>query len=86
MPRFDPTAPLRMFLERQGRRPVSNVAALMVILGSLIGCVGYLNQSTWIRITALLMWLGGMLSLNGFRRRRKEEDSDHNSPGPGCLY
>jgi hypothetical protein len=83
---FDPNAPMRMFLKREGRRPVSKVAALMVVSGFLVGCVGYLNESTWTQISALLLWLGGLYSLYGFRGRHKGEDDDTSSPGPGCLY
>jgi len=82
----DPNAPMRMLLEREGRRPVSKVAALMVVSGFLLGCVGYLNESTWTRISALLLWLGGLYWLYGFRGRRKDDDDDMSSPGPGCLY
>jgi hypothetical protein len=83
---FDPSARWRMWLDRNGRRPVSKLAALAVIVGLLLGCLAYLSESTWIRLAAVSLWLGGTLGLFGFRRNSEANHGDKDLPGPGCLY
>ena len=83
---FDPSAPFRMLLDRNAWRPVNKLAALALVMGSLLACLGCLYDSMWMRIAAVLLWFGGTLSLFGFRRSAEANKADKDSPGPHCLY
>jgi Flp pilus assembly protein TadB len=75
-----------MWLDRNGHRSVKKLAALAIVAGLVLGCVGYLYHSMWMRGVAVLLWLGGTLALFGFRRRSQANNGDKDAPGPGCLY
>ena len=86
MIRFDPSAPQRMWLEKHGRKPVNTVAALLVIVGILLGTVSSLFGGIFLRVVAVVLFLSGSFFLDGFRRRPTETDKDDDLPGPGALF
>jgi hypothetical protein len=86
MRRFDPNAPIRLWLEKYGHQPVSKLAALAVISGLLLGCIAYFVDSIWLRALALIFWIGGCLFMFGLRRHPKANDDDKDSSGPRGLY
>ncbi len=83
---FDPNAPMRMWLERYGRRPVNRFAALITVVGLLLGCVSVCFGTILLRILAVMLFFGGVRFLNGFRRRPIHRDDDEDLPGPQSLF
>jgi hypothetical protein len=75
-----------MWLEKHGRKPVNPVAALMTVVGVLLGFVADYFGGIFLGIVSGTLFLAGMLFLHGFRRREIESSDDGDLPGPHALF
>ena len=86
MPQFDPNAPQRMWLERNGRKSVHPFAAVMTIVGIALGFVSIEFGGLVLRILSCVLFLAGVVFLHGFRLREIRKDGVDDPPGPGALF
>jgi len=86
MPRFDPSAPQRLWLKKNGRKRVNPVAAVMTAVGALLGFVSICFGGMLLRLVAGTLFLAGVAFLDGFRLRDSRPEEDDDLPGPHVLY
>jgi len=89
MQRFDPNAPLRMWLEKSGSKSVNPLAAAMTIVGMTLLFVS--GEFGWpvLGILSCALFFVGIVFLHGFRLRkirRDQDDDDDDQPSPGSLF
>jgi Flp pilus assembly protein TadB len=86
MTRFAPNAPATMWLKKHRHKPVNKLAALAIVSGMLLGSAAYLYENIWLKVLALLLYIGGCFFIFGLRGLRKKSRADKGSSGQDCLY
>jgi hypothetical protein len=75
-----------MWLEKYGRKPVNPVAAFTTVVGVLLGFVSFDSGGVVLPMLSGVLFLGGMVFLDGFRLREVKREEDDDLPGPQALF